>query len=81
MLTVADMGAGDTATVVEVLGDDPLAMRIMEMGVMDGEIVKVVGLAPMGDPMELEVRGYRLSLRKAEARRVTINLLFPSGLS
>jgi len=81
MLTLSDIGVGNSAVVVEVLGDDSLAMRMMEMGIIDGETLKVVGLAPMGDPMELEIRGYRLSLRRSEARRITVNLLSPSQLS
>ena len=81
MLTLADICVGGTAEVIEVLGDDSLAARIMEMGVIDGEQVKVIGRAPLGDPIELELRGYRLSLRTAEARRVTVNTVDETGLS
>jgi ferrous iron transport protein A len=72
MLTLADIHPGRSARVLEVLGDDGLAARIMEMGVIEGETVRVIGIAPLGDPMDLEVQGYRLSLRKAEARRITV---------
>jgi ferrous iron transport protein A len=72
MLTLADIGPGRSAQVLDVLGDDGLAARIMEMGIIEGETVKVIGTAPLGDPMDLEVQGYRLSLRKAEARRITV---------
>jgi ferrous iron transport protein A len=74
MLTLADIRPGRSAQVLDVLGDDGLAARIMEMGIIEGETVKVIGTAPMGDPMDLEVQGYRLSLRKAEARRITVTV-------
>lgn len=72
MLTLADLSPGSSARVVDVLGEDGLAARIMEMGIIEGELIKVLGMAPLGDPMDLEVQGYRLSLRKNEARRVTV---------
>ncbi len=72
MLTLADLSPGSSARVVDVLGEDGLAARIMEMGIIEGEQIKVLGMAPLGDPMDLEVQGYRLSLRKNEARRVTV---------
>jgi ferrous iron transport protein A len=72
MSTLADLREGQTATVLDVVGDDPVAQRLMEMGLTDGEVVKMIGLAPMGDPIEFSVRGYRLTLRRAEAARVTI---------
>lgn len=81
MLTLAKLDVGRFAKVVDVLGDDSVAIRIMEMGITDGETVKVVGLAPMGDPMEIEIRGYRLSLRKSEAGRVTVNTIEDVNLS
>lgn len=73
MLTLADISPGCSARVIDVTGDDNLAARIMEMGIYEGELVKVVGVAPLGDPMDLEIHGYRLSLRKAEARRITVH--------
>ncbi|HAC92167.1 MAG TPA: iron transporter [Planctomycetaceae bacterium] len=72
MLTLADISIGQTAIIQEVTGDDSLAMRIMEMGLIDGQSVRVIGLAPLGDPVEGEVSGYRLSLPMAEARRVLV---------
>lgn len=72
MLTLADLSPGSSARVVDVLGEDGLAARIMEMGIIEGELITVVGMAPLGDPMDLVVQGYRLSLRKNEARRVTV---------
>ncbi|MBX3422819.1 MAG: ferrous iron transport protein A [Pirellulaceae bacterium] len=72
MPTLADIGVGKSAVVEEIVGDDAVAARIMEMGVTDGEVLKVVGMAPLGDPLEIEVCGYRLSLRKSEADRIAV---------
>jgi ferrous iron transport protein A len=72
MLSLADLREGQSATIVEVSGDDSIAVRLMEMGLTDGERVKVVGFAPLGDPLEIMIRGYRLSLRCAEAKRVVV---------
>ncbi|MCC7336857.1 MAG: ferrous iron transport protein A [Pirellulaceae bacterium] len=72
LLTLADIAPGQTATISEVIGDDAIAVRLMEMGLTDGETVRVVGRAPLGDPIELSIRGYKLSLRKLEAARVRV---------
>lgn len=81
MLTLANLDVGRSARVVDVIGDDSISVRIMEMGIIEGETVIVVGLAPLGDPMEIEIRGYRLSLRKSEAARVTVNTIDDLNLS
>jgi ferrous iron transport protein A len=60
---------------VQVDGSDDVTMRLLEMGLTPGVEVAVVGQAPLGDPLELEVRGYRLSVRKSEASRVEIEPL------
>lgn len=77
MHTLADISSGQTATVMEILGDDSIAVRLMEMGITDGEPVKLIGRAPLGDPIEILVRGYRLSLRTSEAKRIRIETLQP----
>ena len=59
----------------QVDGADELTMRLLEMGLTPGVEVAVVGVAPLGDPLELEVRGYRLSVRRSEAARVEIDQL------
>lgn len=74
MLTLADLKAvGDSATILEIQGEDGIAVRLMEMGLTDGEEITVVTFAPLGDPVEFSIRGYRISLRKSEARRVLIH--------
>lgn len=72
MTTLADLREGQSAIIEDVLGDDSMAQRLMEMGMTDGETVRLVGFAPMGDPIEFAVRGYRLTLRRTEAHRVKI---------
>lgn len=74
MLSLADLREGQVATILEVSGEDAIAVRLMEMGLTDGERIKLVGFAPMGDPLEILIRGYRLSLRCSEAKRVFVEL-------
>ncbi|SFH55321.1 FeoA family protein [Planctomicrobium piriforme] len=73
-MTLADLNAvGQRAAILEITGDDAVAVRLMEMGLTDGEEISVVGFAPLGDPVEYAIRGYRLSLRKSEAGRVSVS--------
>ncbi|MEI7688374.1 MAG: FeoA family protein [Planctomycetota bacterium] len=73
MLTLDQLLPGERARIDAVLGDDSLVQRILEMGVIEGEAVEVLGFAPMGDPMEIRLQDYRLSLRRAEAARVQVS--------
>jgi ferrous iron transport protein A len=66
---------GDRGRIVDVRGDDGIAIRLMEMGLTEGEEIELLGFAPLGDPIEYQIRGYRISLRKAEAARVEIEPL------
>ena len=66
---------GDRGRIVDVQGDDGIAIRLMEMGLTEGEEIELLGFAPLGDPIEYQIRGYRISLRKAEAARVEIEPL------
>jgi ferrous iron transport protein A len=66
--------AGQRGRIVDVTGDDAISVRLMEMGLTEGADIEFLGFAPLGDPVEFRIRGYRLSLRKAEASRVTIDL-------
>lgn len=63
---------GSSARVAAVSGGDATALRLLEMGLTPGVSVTVVGTAPLGDPIELEVRGYRLSIRRSEAARIAV---------
>ena len=66
MKTLKDTAVGETVTVVKLHGEGPVRRRIMDMGITKGVEVYVRKLAPLGDPMELNVRGYELSVRKAD---------------
>jgi len=75
--TLDTLRPGQKARIVQVQGDDGVAARIMEMGLIDGEEIELLGRAPLGDPLEFFVHGYRVSLRITEARRVAIEPLAP----
>ena len=77
-MKLQELRAGQRAKVVEVEGLDAISVRLLEMGVTPGSPVEYIGKAPLGDPLEFQIRGYRLSLRKSEAARVTIELLDPA---
>jgi ferrous iron transport protein A len=72
MQTLSKTPVGSTVRIIGIEGEDAIAMRMMEMGVLEGELVSVVGRAPLGDPIEVSVCGYRLSLRHQEAERVAV---------
>ncbi|TWT32941.1 FeoA family protein [Blastopirellula retiformator] len=72
MKTLSTLQVGDRVTVSSIEGDDDISVRLLEMGLVPGVELTVVGYAPLGDPIEIELIGYRLSLRKSEASRVVI---------
>ena len=72
MSSLATKPPGTKWRVLSVDGVDPIAQRLMEMGLVGGAEVEVVKLAPLGDPMQIGLLGYRLTLRKAEAHRVLV---------
>ena len=72
MPSLDQMQVGQRGRVEEVLGEDALVQRLMEMGLLEGEEVEIVGFAPLGDPMEIRLRDYRLSLRRNEAARIRV---------
>lgn len=71
-IRLVELPKGVSAHVVEVDASDEVGRRILEMGLTPGATIKLVAIAPLGDPLAFEVRGYRLSLRKAEAARVAV---------
>ena len=71
-MTLKDVAVGKTVLVVKLNGEGAIRRRIMDMGLTKGVAVKVRKLAPLGDPMELTVRGYELSLRKADAEMIEV---------
>ena len=70
MKTLRDAKVGDTVTVVKLHGEGAVKRRIMDMGITKGVALHVRKVAPLGDPMELNVRGYELSVRKADAEMI-----------
>ena len=72
MKTLRDAGVGETVTVVKLLGVGPTRRRIMDMGITKGVEIYVRKVAPLGDPVELKVRGYELSVRKADAEQIEV---------
>lgn len=72
MKTIKDLSVGETGTVVKLHGEGALKRRIMDMGITKGTEVYVRKVAPLGDPIELNVRGYELSIRKADAEKIEI---------
>jgi ferrous iron transport protein A len=71
-LSLAALGVGARARVIAVKGHGAVARRLMEMGVVPGAPVRVIKAAPLGDPIEVRVRGYHLALRRAEAQSITV---------
>ena len=72
MKTLREAKVGETVTVVKLHGEGAVKRRIMDMGITRGTEVHVRKVAPLGDPVELTVRGYELSLRKADAEMVEV---------
>ena len=72
MKTLKDVQVGETVTVAKLHGEGPVKHRIMDMGLTKGTKVYVRKVAPLGDPMELTVRNYELSVRKADAGMIEV---------
>ena len=72
MKTLKDVKVGETATIVKLHGEGATKRRIMDMGLTKGTEVYVRKVAPLGDPMELTVRGYELSVRRADAELIEV---------
>ena len=72
MKTMRDVRVGENATVVKLHGEGAVKRRIMDMGITRGVEVYVRKVAPLGDPIEVNVRGYELSLRKADAEMIEV---------
>ena len=72
MKTLKDIAPGTSATVVRLHGEGAVKRRIMDMGITKGVNVSVRKVAPLGDPIELTVRGYELSIRKEDASAIEV---------
>ncbi|MCI9355026.1 MAG: ferrous iron transport protein A [Firmicutes bacterium] len=72
MKTLKEVKIGETVTVLKLTGNGAVKRRIMDMGITKGTEIFVRKVAPLGDPIEVKVRGYELSLRKADAEMILI---------
>ena len=72
MKTLRETACGETVKVVKLTGEGPVKRRIMDMGITKGVEIYVRKVAPLGDPVEVTVRGYELSLRKADAEMISV---------
>ena len=72
MKTLKDAKIGDTVKVVKLHGEGPIKRRIMDMGITKGTEVYIRKVAPLGDPVEITVRGYELTLRNGEAEHIVV---------
>ncbi|MBO7564580.1 MAG: ferrous iron transport protein A [Clostridiales bacterium] len=71
-MTLREVAVGNTAKVIKIHGEGPVKRRIMDMGITKGVEIYVRKVAPLGDPMEINLRGYELSLRKADAEMIEV---------
>ena len=72
MMTLKEIKCGETVKVTKIQGEGPVRRRIMDMGITKGVEIYVRKVAPLGDPMELNLRGYELTLRKADADMIEV---------
>jgi len=70
--TLNELRAGDSAVVVKIAGEGAIRRRLLDMGIGKGAALKVEKIAPLGDPIDVLVKGYHLSLRKEEAKTVQV---------
>lgn len=71
-MNLKEVKVGETVTIKKITGIGPVKRRIMDMGLTKGQSVYVRKVAPLGDPVEITVRGYELSLRKADAQMIEV---------
>jgi len=74
-MTLREVKVGQTAKVTKLTGTGPVKRRIMDMGITKGQLIHVRKVAPLGDPMEVTVRNYELSVRKADAEMIEVELI------
>jgi ferrous iron transport protein A len=75
MFALSDLRPGDRAAVVSVAGDPALVQRLYEFGLLEGEELELIALAPLGDPIEIRLGNARLSLRRSEAVGISVHRL------
>ncbi len=71
-MTIADMKISEVATITKVEGNGPLRLRLLDMGLIPNTVVKIQKIAPLGDPIQIQVRGYELTIRKEDAEKIQV---------
>ena len=71
-MTIKDMKIGDIAVITKVDGSDPLRLRLLDMGLIPNTKIKVQKIAPFGDPIQIHLRGYDLTIRKEDAGKIQV---------
>lgn len=71
-MTIKDLEIGECAIITKVGGEGPLRLRLLDMGLIPNTIIKVQKIAPLGDPIQIQVRGYELTLRKEDAEKIQV---------
>jgi len=74
MALLNELRPGMKGTIRRVSGEGGLKRRLLDMGIIPGSPFEVVKLAPLGDPVDIKIKGYHLSLRKEEAKQITVNI-------
>jgi ferrous iron transport protein A len=72
-----ELALGTPATIITILGSDNITQRLLELGLLDGDTLEVIAVAPLGDPIEIQARHGCLSLRKSEAARILVEPASP----
>ncbi len=73
-MDVTDLKINQIANIIDIEGKGPLRRRLLEMGILPNTLVKVIKKAPLGDPLEISIRGYELSLRKEDAKSIKVEV-------
>ena len=71
-MTIDDLKIGQSGTIAQVGGEGALRLRFLDMGLIPGTVVKLQKIAPMGDPIQIQVRGYELTIRREDARQIAL---------
>ena len=71
-MTIDDLKVGQSGTIAQVGGEGALRLRFLDMGLLPGTKVTLRKVAPMGDPIQIQVRGYELTIRREDAARITL---------
>ncbi len=71
-MTIDDLKIGQSGVIDQVGGEGPLRLRFLDMGLIPGTGVELVKMAPMGDPIQIRLRGYELTIRREDARKISL---------